>query len=272
MMLQRADWRREEERAHEEARRTERARAREKAEARAREKAGARAREKARVREKAQVREKVRAPTRVGPDPALFALTDGRWRVCLGLFAGPPADPVHLRGLIHAFCAPHLLGTDDAPADAGYPAAPDDLLVAASTSGALTCAPFLDILDGDCFTRAPCLCCYAARSPARAIEAGVALRVFLRYYDSCSYLSSRAFLRLVTTLSRDLRPDEVAEVAGHLSALDVTSDAVREVNGRWAGQLCIATPPCQPGVLWVYSTAAGRRTTCQCPERRRPRP
>ena len=191
-----------------------------------------------------------------GPDLELFVHLGGRWRVRLATFsAGVPADPQHLRALLSSNAAE--LKAFGAETEA--PTTPDDLLVTAAASGALTSVPFLDILDGGYFTRAPCLCCYATHSPASTREAGVALRLFRRYYDAASYLDSRAFVRVVAALSRDLHPSEMAEVAEHISALDSTPDDVREINGRWAGRLCVATPPCQPGVLWVYSTPDGRR-------------
>ena len=164
-------------------------------------------------------------------------------------------DPPRLRALL-ALREAELgeLGTETEVATL-----PDDLFVAAAAAGALTCIPFLDILDGGCFARAPCLCCYAAHSAAQAREASAALRIYQRYYDDASYLGSRAYARTVAALSRDLREGELAEVASFLATLDSTSDAVREINGRWGGRMCVAVPPCRPGTLWVYSTADGRR-------------
>jgi hypothetical protein len=139
----------------------------------------------------------------------------------------------------------------------GAPAPPDDLLSAAAVSGAVTNMAFLDILDGAGFVGAPCLCCYAARSAAHAREAGTSLRLFEQYYNARSYIESRAFARLVSILSRDLQPEEIAEVRNHVSHLDCTSDDVRSLNSFQ--DLCAAAPPCQRHVLWVYSTPAGRR-------------
>jgi len=226
-----------------------------KAEAAARAKARAAAKAKARAAARGEAAARKKPGRAAAPDPELFARAGGRWLVRLAAFAPAPADPAHLRALIVSNAAE--LKTFGAETEAA--AVPDDLLAAAASSGALTCMPFLDILDGGCFARAPCLCCYEALSAQRAREAGAALRIFRRYYDPASYLESRAYARVVAALSRDLRADEVAEVAQHLAVLDSTPDAVREINGRWAGRLCVAAPPCQPGVLWVYSTVDGRR-------------
>lgn len=194
----------------------------------------------------------------LAPDPAhLSRAAGGRWRVRLADFAlsgSVAGSPARLRELLGQKAAELA----DFGAEAEPAALPDDLLVAAA-AGALACMPFLDILDGGCFAQAPCLCCYAAHSTARAREAGAALLLFQRYYDGPSYLASRAYVRAVAALTRDMLEDEVAEVASFLAGLDSTSEGVREINGRWAGRMCVAVPPCQPGALWVYSTADGRR-------------
>lgn len=193
-----------------------------------------------------------RARQASAPDPELFVRDHAsRWRLRLGVFTRVPAGldvrPGSLRALLGAPAA-------DGQTRGGIP---DDLLSAAAIGGAITNMAFLDILDGGCFERAPCLCCYAARSASRAREAGASLRLFERYYDAQSYASSHAFARLVSTLSRDLLAEEVAEVREHVSRLDCTPDDIRALNGFQ--DLCVTAPPCQPSVLWVYSTPAGRR-------------
>lgn len=178
-----------------------------------------------------------------------------RWRVRLESFAGAASTvgPHALRGIL----TPSAEELKTFGADADVAAVPDDLLVAAASCGALTCLPFLDILDGGCFARATCLCCYAAHSAAKAREAAASLQMFQKYYDAGSYLKSRAFVRTVACLSRDLRPEEAAEVKEHVASLDETPDSVRELNA--VEGLCVAVPACQSGVLWIYSTPAGRR-------------
>ena len=150
-------------------------------------------------------------------------------------------------------------------ADTDLETIPDDLLVTAAMLGATTSMAMLDILDGSCFIRAPCLCCYVAHSAGRAREAATAMHEFCRYFDTDSYVRSRAYTRTVATLLRDLRPEEVAEVKDHVAGLDTTPDTIREINGSRLGEgraslgLCVVLPRCQPGVLWVYSTPEGRR-------------
>lgn len=136
---------------------------------------------------------------------------------------------------------------------------PDDLLKTAARFGALVSLPFLDILDGDGFHHEVCLCCCKTKSTVSAREAVVALRLFCQYYDARSYLDSRAFIRTVAILSRDLSPGEVVEISTYISSLDSTQDAVREINVPGPLSVCVATPTCQPGTLWVYSTSDGRR-------------
>jgi hypothetical protein len=193
------------------------------------------------------------------PDPALFVRVGGGWRVRLAALAGTPASPEELRAILAAGAGDlKTFGADVDPA-----AIPDDLLVTAAMSGATTSLALLDILDGACFARAPCLCCRAALSAARAREAAAALRMFRQYFDAGSYVHSRAYARVVAAMLRDLRPEEAAEVRDHIARLGATPDAVREINGSGlgglGGGLCVALPPCRPGVLWVYSTPDGRR-------------
>lgn len=195
------------------------------------------------------------------PDPELFARAGGRWRVQLAALTGAPqASPAHLRTILAAEAG----DLKTFGADTDLEAIPDDLLVTAAMSGATTSMAFLDILDGACFAHAPCLCCYTAHSAARAREAATALRVFRQYFDTGSYVRSRAYARAVAAMLRDLRPEEAAEVKAHIARLDTTPDTVREINGSTLGGprgpgLCVALPSCQPGVLWVYSTPEGRR-------------
>ena len=187
------------------------------------------------------------------PRETFFVRAGERWRVRLAALAdtGRTNTPAALRA---------IRGAGDLKAfgaEAGPAAIPDDLLVAAAVSGATSNMALLDILDGVCFARAPCLCCYAARSAPAAREAAAALRRFRQYFDSDSYIRSRAYARDVAAMSRDLRPNEVAEVKDHLARLDTTPDAIREINSSEG--VCVTSPPCQPGVLWVYSTAEGRQ-------------
>jgi hypothetical protein len=135
----------------------------------------------------------------------------------------------------------------------------DDLLLAAALSGAVSNHALLEILDGGGFERAACLCCYRAPdAAARAMDA--ALRRWQGYYSATAYVASRAFARAVAALSRDLLPDELAEVRAHIAHLDATPELVREINRLGAvWGVCVAAPRCRPNTLWVYSTQAGRR-------------
>ena len=194
------------------------------------------------------------------PDPALFLhwpraqRGPGQWRLRLDMFAPPCAvAPPDLRAALSAYpCRKDAPGGPPSPDEI-----PDDLLTTAARCGAVTSPAFLDILDGGCFTRTPCLCCYAARSAAAAREAADALRLFLKYYNAKSYVESLAFARLVATLSRDLTAEEANSVREAIATLDSTPDIVRAINS--AEGLCVALPPCEPGVVWVYSTPEGRR-------------
>jgi hypothetical protein len=168
----------------------------------------------------------------------------------LATLVGTLATPPQLRAILAAGDIKEL------GADVSLETIPDDLLVTAAMSGATTSMALLDILDGPCFAHASCLCCYTAHSAARAREAAGVLQVFRRYFDPDSYVQSRAYARVVAAMSRDLRPEEAAEVKDHVARLNTTPDTIREING---GGLCVVLPPCQPGVLWVYSTPEGRR-------------
>ena len=125
------------------------------------------------------------------PDPELFARVGGRWRVQLGALTGAPASPAQLRAIL----ATEAGDLKTFGADTDLAAIPDDLLVTAAMSGATTSMALLDVLDGACFARAPCLCCYAAHSAAQAREAAAALRTFRQYFDADSYVRSRAYAR-----------------------------------------------------------------------------
>jgi hypothetical protein len=185
------------------------------------------------------------------PDIDMFVRRNSQWQLRFDLFVTTAASPDELRAKL----APAELKTFGA--ETPLDAIPDDLVVAAAAAGATVCIPFLDILDGNAFTRAPCLCCYGAHSARVAREAAAALRIFLQYYDADSYVNSRAYVRTVAALSRDLRPEELAEVRNDFAHLASTPDTVREINSKEG--LCVVEPPCQPGVLWVYSTPCGRR-------------
>lgn len=189
--------------------------------------------------------------------PELLKRVGGRWRVQILALAGAPATALASVAQLRAILATEAADLRSFGADTDLSAIPDDLLLAAAAAGATTSMALLDIFDGACFIRAPCLCCYAAHSARRAREATAALRMFRQYFNANSYVRSRAYARVVAAMSRDLRPEEVAEVKGHIALLDATPDAIREINGE-AG-LCVVVPPCQPGVLWVYSTPEGRR-------------
>lgn len=194
------------------------------------------------------------------PDPDFFERVNGKWRVVLRRFV----DAACHEGPSHASLSGAQLRAQLSDQDlhsfslaCGADTVPDDLLLAAAASGATTSTAFSSIIDGSCFARAACLCCYSARCAAAAREAAIAFRMFLKYYDASSYVKSRAFVRVVATLMRDLHADEIAEVREHTSALDETPDTIREINA--CGGLCVALPACQPGTLWVYSTPDGRR-------------
>lgn len=207
-------------------------------------------------------------------DPELFSRGEdadgGRrhsWRLRLAPFVAAPTRAVSDLRTALANAASALASAAPAREDGPEPhdppvepdKVPDDLLVTASVIGAVTSAPFLDILDGSGFVAAPCLCCYAARSVAAARDAASALRLLERYYDAESYLRSRSFARAVANLSRDLTAAEVTEIADSVASMDGTPEAVREINRGRAGRLCVVVPPCRPGSLWVYSTPEGRR-------------
>jgi hypothetical protein len=123
--------------------------------------------------------------------------------------------------------------------------------------GAATSPAFIDIFDGPCFTPAVCLCCAAAVSAAAAREAAASLRLFRRYFDPRGYAKSPACARANAACTRDVRPEEAAEVQRYVSELSSTSDALREANATPG--IAIAIPSCRPGVLWIYSTPNGRR-------------
>jgi len=182
------------------------------------------------------------------PDPDLFERRAGAWRLRIGFLVTPEAS---------GQCARIAQGGEELP---------DDLLNTAARVGVLTCAAFLDILDGSSFVPAPCICCYAAVSAARAREAAATIRTFLQYYSAASYVQSRAYARTVRAMARDVEKDELIELKNviyHSAGAGYTGDArepalVQEVNAVVPG-LCVAAPPCRPGVLWVYSTPDGRR-------------
>jgi hypothetical protein len=154
-------------------------------------------------------------------------------------------------------------------AETALAALPDDLLITAARAGATMSMTFLDILDGGCFVPAPCLCCYAAHSAGSAREAATALRLYLQYYEPASYVGSRAYVRAVAAMARDLEPEELAELKEGLARLNSTPELAREANSSLSG-LCVAVPPCQPEVLWVYSTPAGRRLLRHLARKRAP--
>jgi hypothetical protein len=123
------------------------------------------------------------------PDIDMFVLRLAQWRLRFDMFVPPTASPDELRAKL----APDELKTFGA--ETPLDEIPDDLVVAAASAGATGCMPFLDILDGNAFSRAPCLCCYAAHSARKAREAAASLRLFLNYYDADSFVNSRVCAR-----------------------------------------------------------------------------
>jgi len=146
-----------------------------------------------------------------------------------------------------------LLGVDTQLQDI-----PKDVLVSAARAGAATNVELLDILDGSNFVRSACLCCFEAVSATAARESASVLRVFGKYYDGASYVTSRAYVRAVSDLLRDLRPEAVAEVKQYTSRLISTPPDIKKINELVPG-LCVAAPVCCPTSLWIYSTLEGRR-------------
>lgn len=130
---------------------------------------------------------------------------------------------------------------------------------AASACSAIMSPPFLDILDGGSFVRAPCLCCYEARDAAKARSAAISLRLFLRYFNHETWKLSQVAPAASIALASDATPDELRSIAADFASCDGTPSNILRINTQKPGEICIASPACQPGVLWVYSTPASRR-------------
>lgn len=138
------------------------------------------------------------------------------------------------------------------PAPAGrYPA---DVVESARATCVLTNSVFLDIVD-EYFRRSPCLCCYSARSFDNARDAYEALNMLRNYFNPSGCVKSKAFDKILRSLSRDLTPAELKRARKHVA--ESASPAVRRIN-RYPG-ICVARPECRPDTLWVYSTPEGRR-------------
>lgn len=165
-----------------------------------------------------------------------------QWRVRYEVLRGPVADQAELR---------KLSAIDD-------PRVPDDLLLATAMTAATVSAAFIEIMDGGCFTAAPCLCCYSVRSAEYMREAASALRLFCSYHDPASFVAHRAYGRAVLAAARDLLPAEVARIRKWMSRLQNAPEGLRKFH-RLEKNICVAIPACRPGTLWVYSTPDGRR-------------
>ncbi len=203
-----------------------------------------------------------------GPDPELFERRAGAtWCLRPGALvtAPDPAPEAWASAQRARLALVAQAPTGQAPEAQDVQELPDDLLITAARVGALMCTAFLDILDGSSFTPAPCICCYAA-SAAQAREIAASIQAFRRYYNAASYVQSRAYARAVKMMAQDLGESELAglkneiyHAAGGGFGRDAREPAlVREANAAVPG-LCVAVPPCRPDVLWVYSTADGRR-------------
>jgi hypothetical protein len=182
----------------------------------------------------------------LSPDPEIFVRVKNKWRLKINNVA---ASPIYLRTL--------LVGKDLKSFGSDMQSIPDDLLVAAAVSGMTSNIDFIDILDGPYFTKASCICCYAAHSAADARKVAVIIKKFHHFFNVNSYLQSRAYIRMVAAMSRDLRLEELIEVKMYISQLESTTDTIRNINK--AKGICITVPLCQPEVLWVYSTPESRK-------------
>lgn len=136
---------------------------------------------------------------------------------------------------------------------------PADALAAAFRCGFVTNIAVSDALD-----RAPggqasaCLCCYRVHGARRARALSRQLQLIQRYYVEEAYARSGAMYRNLRALISDVPREVQQQIKAYVDALETTPPAVREAN-RWPG-LCFAAPDCgQARVLWVYSTARGRR-------------
>lgn len=122
--------------------------------------------------------------------------------------------------------------------------------------------PVRDVLDSS-LTAAPCLCCYNTHLQSRADGAGAAILEITRYFSAASQSSSSAFYRTLAALVRDITPREEAAIKASFVAYSrgirptAQLDACKSLNAI-AG-VCAIAPPCNPSVLWVYSTPLGRR-------------
>ncbi len=134
---------------------------------------------------------------------------------------------------------------------------PDDALAAALRCGFITNTAVSDALDS-AGQASVCLCCYRVHGTRRARALARQLQLIQRYYAEDAYACSGAVYRNLRALISDVPREAQQQIKAFVGALDTTPAAVREAN-RWPG-LCFAAPECgQARVLWVYSTARGRR-------------
>ncbi len=134
---------------------------------------------------------------------------------------------------------------------------PDDALAAALRCGFVTNIAVVDALEIN-GQASVCLCCYRVHGARRARALARQLQLIQRYYDEEAYALSGAMYRNLRALISDVPRDVQHQIKAYVNALDTTPAAIREAN-HWPG-LCLAAPECgQARVLWVYSTAHGRR-------------
>jgi hypothetical protein len=134
---------------------------------------------------------------------------------------------------------------------------PDDALAAALRCGFVANTAVADALESAGQATA-CLCCFRVHGVRRARALVRQLQLIQRYYAEEAYARSGAVYRNLRALISDVPREAQRQIKAYIGALDATPSAVREAN-RWPG-LCFAAPECgQARVLWVYSTARGRR-------------
>jgi hypothetical protein len=134
---------------------------------------------------------------------------------------------------------------------------PEDALAAALRCGFVSNAAVADALDST-GRASVCLCCFRVHGARRARALVRQLQLIQRYYAEEAYMRSGAMYRNLRALISDVPREAQHQIKAFVGVLDATPAAVREAN-RWPG-LCFAAPECgQARILWVYSTARGRR-------------
>jgi hypothetical protein len=108
---------------------------------------------------------------------------------------------------------------------------------------------FEDLIQGEYFIKAPCLCCFEAKSPSAYKSACLTIATIKEYHNP------KAKKKIETA---DLQPCDVMNARTHIKYVNFPNPRIHEINKKLKN-MCISAPLCKPNVIWIYSNIPAKR-------------